>query len=315
MDWKLMVAVLATLFITAGCFMERTPVTLHNNLGDLEITALTLTGPGDKEKPLEPMDPAGTAELQLARGSYALNATDGDGNAYRVDFTVEAHPVSVRIGFLHSIGFQRTVKVSDGVYWTGSGNSLVTLRNRAEDWTVWYVYCDRDTDPWSENRMGAHILEYGEELNILVNQGIYDVMCEDRDGDYYAIFLEADIRPGSPFVWEVTPGHLKDWERSSSEDDIDQGLAHSYGIAPVTVYNNLEDLSIWYIHYALAEEPWVFDLLGSRIVEPGEDFTFRVDPGVYDLLVEDREGNTYIKWDVHIPEEGFYWSVDPGDRN
>jgi len=315
LDWKLMRLILATLFITTGCFMERTPVTLHNTLGDLEITTLTLTGPDGRVKPLESMDPAGKAELQLARGSYTLSATDGDGNDYLVEFIVEAHPLNVRIGFLHSTGFQRTVKVSEGIYWTGSGNSLVTLRNRAEDWTIWYVYCDRYTDPWSENRMGAHILEHGEELNILVNQGIYDVMCEDRDGDYHAIFLEADVMPGSPFVWEVTTGHLREWEVSSFEDDTCQGLSHDEGIAPVTVFNNLEDLSIWYIHYALPGEPWVFDLLGSRIVGPGEDFTFMVDPGVYDLLVEDREGNTYIRWDVHIPEEGFIWSVDPGDRN
>lgn len=315
MNWKLTGSVLATLLITAGCFTEKTRVTLHNTLGDLELTSLTLTGPDDGEKPLEPMAPGGRAELNLARGAYTLNATDGEGNPYRVQFTVDANPVTVRIDFPSSTGFQRTVKVSDGVYWTGSGNSVVTVRNRAEDWTVWYVFCDPDTDPWSENRMGAHILEHGEELNILVNQGTYDVMCEDRDGDYYAIFLEADVRPGSPFVWEVTQGHLKDWDWTGSGDQTYQPSVHEEGIAPVTIHNNLDDLGIWYIHYAVPEEDWVFDLLESRIVDPGEEFTFRVEPGFYDLLVEDRDGNTYIKWDVYVPEEGHYWSVEPGDRN
>ena len=87
------------------------------------------------------------------------------------------------------------------------------------------------------------------------------------------------------------------------------------GICPIDFYNELGDYTIWYIYVDLSTDQWGEDRLGAELLEPGEVFTVWVDPGIYDLKVEDEDGDTYTLWGVEVDEDGVYWDVTLEDMD
>lgn len=306
MNWRLFAAAAPAVVIAAGCGGGGTDVTLDNALAELRIAYIAITGPGEGETTLESIAPGGRADLKLAPGSYSLSAADEKGNTYLLPFTVDEDPVTLEIGFINCTGFHGTLEVAGGVYWTGSGNALVTVMNHTGDYDISHVYCDLAADPWSINRLGDHILRAGEELNILVEPGVYDIKGEDED--LYAMLMDVEITVESPFRWDMTLDDLKEYDLSCSLHTIVDPTA------PVTVHNGLATLDIWYVYCALADGwGWGEERLGTRILAVGEEFTFLVRPGSYDILLEDREGYTYTRTGVDITDDGYHWSVTPED--
>jgi len=87
------------------------------------------------------------------------------------------------------------------------------------------------------------------------------------------------------------------------------------GICPVDFYNELGDYTILYVYVDLSTDPWGEDRLGADLLEPGDVFTVWVDPGTYDLRVEDEDGDTYTLWGIEVDEDGVYWDVTLTDMD
>jgi hypothetical protein len=69
----------------------------------------------------------------------------------------------------------------------------------------------------------------------------------------------------------------------------------------VTIYNDLGDWGIWYIQCDPTTSAWGDDRLGSEILAPGDEFTFYVAPGAYDIRCEDEDGDTYTSGESTSP--------------
>jgi hypothetical protein len=297
-NWKILAAAMLVL-LAAGCG-AKTAVTVENALGEWEITELSLKNPDGTETPLTPMPLAagGTMVLSLAPGEYTLSATDAEDYDYSVAFTVAAEDMTVKIGFNNSLGFEETISVADGVYWSGTGAGLISITNTLGDYPIYWVsVVEAGGDLyWDSTEYCQSIIVYeGETLNILIEPGTYDIQIEDIDGDTYTRYGVEITR--EPYEWSV------------NLDEMDAPADVPEGTAPVTIYNDLGDWSIWYIQCDPTTSAWGDDRLGSEILAPGDEFTFYVAPGAYDIRCEDEDGDTYTVWGVEIPETGYYWAV------
>lgn len=296
-NWKLLTSALLVVFIAVGCGVRKTEVTVQNDLGEWKITSLTLKGPGETETVLEPLASGANVVLQLAPGAYTLNATDEEGYKYANTFTVAAEAMTVKVAFNNSLGFEETIEVTDGVYWSGSGDGHIQITNNLGDYAIYWVnVVEAGGDLyWDSTEYCQSIIVYeGEVLNILIAPGTYDIMIEDVDGDTYTRY-GVEINRES-YAWNVALGDM----------DI---ADYAEGTAPVTIHNGLGSWNIWYIQCDLSTDAWGQDRLGSEILEAGSEFTFYVNPGTYDIRCEDEDGDTYTVWGVEIPATGYYWSV------
>lgn len=303
-NWKLWAAAVLVVFMAVGCGVKKSDVTIENALGEWDIKELTLKDAEGVETTLEPLAAEGTVVLPLAAGAYTLNATDSEGYEYTVAFTVAEAPMTVEVGYGNSLGFEETISVADGVYWTGTGDGHIRIVNNLGDYAIYWVsIVEAGGDIyWDSTEYCQSIIVYeGEELNILIEPGTYDIQIEDVDGDTYTRYAVEITR--EPYVWEV------------ALEDMDISAPIGEGTAPVTIVNDLGSYDIWYIYCDLSTDPWGDDRLGSEILAAGDSFTFYVNPGLYDIKCEDVDGDTYTLWGVDIPATGYTWNVTLGDMD
>ena len=57
------------------------------------------------------------------------------------------------------------------------------------------------------------------------------------------------------------------------------------------------------------------DRLGADILTAESQITVWVDPGTYDMQVEDEDGDTYTLWGVEVGEDGYTWNVTLADMD
>jgi len=136
-----------------------------------------------------------------------------------------------------------------------------------------------------------------------------------KEGDAWRADLEDLIREGMEEGLEGTgitvddilagdltgPGTGPTGERQSYET----GEAS----APVTIVNGLGSWDIFFVYVDPSSAPWGDDRLGSDILQPGDEITVLVDPGTYDMRVEDEDGDTYTKWEIEVGANGYQWEV------
>ena len=73
----------------------------------------------------------------------------------------------------------------------------------------------------------------------------------------------------------------------------------------IRIVNNT-GFSIYYIYASPSDnDNWGPDLLGDDILENGQTFTYRLPESlsrtsVYDIGLEDEDGDTYVKWEVKL---------------
>jgi hypothetical protein len=153
-----------------------------------------------------------------------------------------------------------------------------------------------------DNATLVAIAEEGDDILQYVREnGVWKVDLEDMISVGFAEGLE-----GSGFTIEdILEAPFVDIDYMSSGD----------GTCPIDIYNGLGDWTIWYIRVDRSTDPWGEDRLGSELLSPDEYFTVWVDPGTYDIQVEDEDGDTYTLWDTEIDEAGYYWEVTLADMD
>ncbi len=88
------------------------------------------------------------------------------------------------------------------------------------------------------------------------------------------------------------------------------------GSAPVRITNGLGSWDVWYAYVsASSQSDWGEDRLGSSILSPGGVLTVWVDPGTYDIMVEDEDGDTYTRSGVTVGAAGYDWEVTLSDMD
>jgi hypothetical protein len=141
-----------------------------------------------------------------------------------------------------------------------------------------------------------------------------DILGYVREDGEWKIDLKDMISQGFSEGLEGSGFTIEDILEAPYMDD-DYYMETGDGDCPIDIYNGLGDWTIWYIYVDLATDPWGDDRLGSELLYPGEMFTVWVDPGTYDIQVEDEDGDTYTLWGVEIDETGYYWEVTLADMD
>ena len=140
-----------------------------------------------------------------------------------------------------------------------------------------------------------------------------------KEGEAWRADLEGLIREGMEEGLEGTGITVEDilagdlTGPGSGETGEGQSYETGDGSAPVTIVNGLGSWDIYFVYVDPSSAPWGDDRLGSDILLPGDEITVWVDPGPYDMQVEDEDGDTYTKWEIEVGNSGYEWEVTLAD--
>lgn len=189
----------------------------------------------------------------------------------------------------------------------------VTITNGLESWDIYFILIDPSDDMWGEDRLGADILAPGESFTVEIEEGTWDMMVEDEDGDTYTLW---QVEIGSEgYEWNVT---LDDMDSGWGEDELiePQIIETGEGSSSITITNDLQGWDIYWVYVDPSDAAsWSDDLMGSDILFQGDQLIVSVDPGTYDIQAEDEDGDTYTLWEVEVDAAGFEWSVTLDDMD
>ncbi len=217
----------------------------------------------------------------------------------------------------------------------------IKVTNNTGGWDIYYAYISpSDSDQWGNDWLGSDVMSSGETWEFPVSNGTWDIRLVDEDGDNYILY---NVPVSGTWTWNVTLDDLGEHSysggssastgssrtsgsSSSSGSSRTSGSSSSSGSsrtsgtstggnAPVTIYNDLGNWTIYYVYCSSSSDSnWGSDRLGSRTISPGDSFTFNVSSGdTYDIYCKDEDGDTYSLYGIWIGNDGFYWSVDLGD--
>lgn len=182
----------------------------------------------------------------------------------------------------------------------------LSITNGLENYDIHCVYISRSNDSvWGTNHLpGTDILEPGKMAEVMVAPGTYDIQVMDQDGDTYTL---NDIHVDDQgYQWTVTINQI-DPESATS-------AAQTAGECEVTITNDLSSWDIRGIWISPSDsDTWGDDHLQGELLYPGDTYTAYVQQDIYDIYLEDEDGDTYTKWGVGVGTSGFTWDVTLDD--
>jgi hypothetical protein len=293
-------------------------ITITNGLEAWDIISI-LIDPSDEAWGEERL---GAGELLLAgesfkveveQGTWDMMVIDEDGDSYtlwQVEVGPDGYEWNVTLDDLDA-GWGEDVDLEPKVVETGEGSAFVSIVNDLQGWDIYFAYVDPTDAPWGEDRLGMDLLYQDDQLIVWVDPGVYDIRVEDQDGDTYTLWgVEVDE---AGFEWYVT---LDDLDMMSDEEMVvGTTMDVGNGSAPVSIINDLGGWDIYYVYVDPSDGPWGDDRLGADILTGSSEIVVWVDPGTYDMKVEDVDGDTYTLWGVEVDENGYTWSVTLSDMD
>jgi hypothetical protein len=258
--------------------------------------------------------PGESITIEVEPGTWDMQVIDVDGDTYtlwQVEVGAEGYEWNVTLDDIDSdwgdgeIMEPRIIEAGEGAGW-------VSIVNDLQGYDVFYVYVSPvDSDDWGEDWLGAEILYQDDELIVWIEPGVYDIQLVDEDGDTYTRWEQTIDENG--YEWWVT---LDDLDMITDEGDMGAMVLESgEGTAPVTIVNDLGAWDIYYVYVDASDSPWGDDRLGADILTAESQITVWVDPGNYDMQVEDEDGDTYTIWGVEVGEDGYTWNVTLADMD
>ena len=296
---------------------EAIEVTITNGLGEWDIHSVLLDPSNepwgderlDEEQVLAPGE---VVTIEVEEGTWDLMVTDEDGDTYtlwQIDIGPEGYEWNVTLDDMDS-GWEDE-SMEPQLLETGEGEAYVSIVNDLEAWDIYYVRVDPTDEPWGEDRLGANILTPGDELMVWVDPGTYDIQVEDEDGDTYTLW-EVELDEAG-YDWFVT---LEDLDPMTGGEEMGgAALETGDGTAPVTIVNDLGGWDIYFAYVDPSDAPWGDDRLGADILSQSDQITVLVEPGTYDMRVEDEDGDAYTVWGVDVDETGHQWTVTLDDMD
>jgi hypothetical protein len=169
------------------------------------------------------------------------------------------------------------------------GDSEVVVSNRSP-YDLCYVYISPvDSETWGENWLASDaVIMSGESRIFVVPGGLHDLLvrtCVDEAAAYTA------------------------WDFSGSQTF----QVGDTGLVPIQVINGLAaDICYVYISPPEADE-WGEDWLAStEVIVPNDARVFFVEPGVYDMLARDCDGNILAET-YGFDAAAEYWAVSQSE--
>lgn len=160
-----------------------------------------------------------------------------------------------------------------------------------------------DNDDWGEDWLGEEILADGGILSFDLSGRGWEGLCEfdikamDEEDDTY-IQWGLNLCDRSKVILTMDD-YVVPEEEVSSGPETDCGAPQDVTIVNGTGYE------IWYVYVSPADaDSWGKDRLGDDVVPAGDSFLVCL-PGydetcIFDIRVEDSEGDSYIKLDVDL---------------
>jgi len=290
-------------------------VTITNGLEAWEIYSILIDPSdeawGEERLGAEEILAAGESfTVEVEEGTWDIMVTDEDGDTYtlwQVEIGPEGYQWNVTLDDLDT-GWDETDITEPKVIETGEGSAHVAITNNLGGWDIYWVYVDPADEPWGEDRLGSEILYQDDMLIVYLEPGTYDIMLEDEDGDTYTLWgVDVD---DTGFEWIVTLDDIDSIEGSDMEGAL---LETGEGTAPISIINDLGGWDIYYVYVDPSDGPWGEDRLGANILIDASTLTVWVDPGTYDMQVEDEDGDTYTLWGIDVDETGYAWVVTLDD--
>ena len=249
--------------------------------------------------------------VDVEEGTWDIMVTDEDGDTYtlwEIEIGPEGYQWNVTLDDLDS-GWGEDEFTEPRILETGEGTTPIAIINDLQGWDIFWVYVDPTDELWGDDLMGMDVLYQDDQIIVWVDPGTYDIKVEDEDGDTYTLW-EVEVDEAG-YEWNVT---LDDMD---SPEDIEMveavSLETGEGTAPITISNNLGGWDILYVYVDPSDSPWGEDRLGADILEGSSEITVWVDPGSYDIKVQDEDGDTYTLWGIDVDENGYEWSVTLDD--
>ncbi len=163
---------------------------------------------------------------------------------------------------------------------------------------IYYLYVSHeDSDSWEEDVLDDDVLLPGEVFTVTVSgysSTIFDIRLEDDEGDTYTIY-DVDIEIDDLVV---------------TLDDLD--------IEDYVEVTNSTGYDIYFLYVSHEDsDSWEDDMLGDDVLFPGETYKVTVTDypsSIFDIRLEDEDGDTYTIWDVDIEYEDLDITLDDLDE-
>ncbi len=164
---------------------------------------------------------------------------------------------------------------------------------------IYYLFVSHeDSDSWEDDVLEDDVILDGDTYTVYVSgytSTIFDIRLEDEDGDTYTIW-DVDIEIDDLVI---TLDHL------DLDDDGYVEVTNNTGYDGYFLYVSHED-----------SDSWEEDVLGDDVLYDGETYIITVegyDSSIFDIRLEDEEGDTYTIWDVDIEYEDLEITLDDLD--
>ncbi len=163
-----------------------------------------------------------------------------------------------------------------------SGNEdeiTIEVVNKTEDIVISYaLFYGPDLDEWGEDLLGDEVIEPGDFYEFVLPEGEYTVI--PMTYEYFVLPAARNIT--EDFRMEV-----------GSEETV-----------PVLVSNETEvDIGFLYISPSDSED-WGEDWLGDEVIASGISKFFFIEPGTYDFLAVDLDGDTVLEqYELEVDSE------------
>lgn len=185
----------------------------------------------------------------------------------------------------------------------GADNDLVnfTIYNNS-GYSIYYVYISSSSsDSWGDDRLGeGEVLSNGESFTTLLYPSTYDLKLVDEDDDEC---INRGIDINRDVDWRISNEEWLDctgYGSASGSSSSSSTTTVGRGSLSFTITNNSQ-WSVYYLRMSKSSSSeWGDDLLGDEVLSSGESIVIKVNPGTYDIKMEDEDGDECIQMGFKI---------------
>ncbi len=282
-----------------------TQLSIKNVIQDITLAEIYV-GNGTSSSLEQLLGPDEIVLLTVPRSNSTIRAVDTEGGVYNTAVTItdSTEALQIDVSITDRTVFEETIE-SGGEYWSGSGASTIRITNGLGERDIYWLHVTRqeeDTES-SPDRLGAFILFPGRTINVRVDYDNYILKAEDNDDNQYS----RGIFPISPdtqnYSWQIT-----------RDDRLSPPAESGTGKSKLVLCNALDDWVITGVYSRVSShDQWGSNHLVARGINPKEEFSLLLDPGIYDIRVVDEDNDTYTRLTVTVPEEESRWDVTMND--
>ncbi|MBN2555495.1 MAG: hypothetical protein JXA97_06100 [Anaerolineales bacterium] len=230
----------------------------------------------------ETLEPGGTILFYLNQDQYDIQVVDCNEDT-----------IAIEAGFpIQGMGISYSVEAVPGP--SEDGDATLVIQNPLSIDICWLYIAPSSVDVWGPNRLGADILQAGDQISFSIASGEWDVQAVDCQDTVI------DARPLS-----IEQGGETTWALSAP------AVPNSGGDSSLQVVNETGVDICWILISPSTASVWGEDWLGTAILYSGEATTFSLDAGLWDMIAYDCDQNIVAEeYQITIPAGGGTWTIN-----